>query len=60
MTLRGEVSLYKPGEKSFELKGRFTLPPEGKRMYFSHPVINNGILYIRAHNNLYVYSIKIE
>jgi outer membrane protein assembly factor BamB len=51
----GEVCLVDP--ESFEIKGEFKVK-KGKKEHFSHPVIKNGVLYIRRGNCLMAYDIK--
>lgn len=43
--------------ESFELKGSFKVQ-KGTKEHFSHPVIKNGVLYIRHGNALLAYDIK--
>lgn len=54
-TYDGDFGLIEPKDTNFELKSSFKIP--GK-MHFSHPVINDGRLFIRNHNNLWVYDIS--
>jgi outer membrane protein assembly factor BamB len=54
----GEVALAKPSKNGFAIISRFTIPC-GKAIYaFSHPVIFNGLLFIRYNNDLWLYKIK--
>jgi outer membrane protein assembly factor BamB len=43
--------------ESFELKGKFRIE-KGTKEHFSHPVIKNGVLYVRHGNTLLAYDIK--
>lgn len=43
--------------ESFEIKGTFKVN-KGTKEHFSHPVIKNGVLYIRHGNALLAYDIK--
>jgi outer membrane protein assembly factor BamB len=52
---RGQVCLVDPN--SFEIKGSFKVD-KGTNEHFSHPVIKNGVLYIRHGNSLLAYDIK--
>lgn len=53
----GMVSILKPTETQFEIKG--TVKVElGSEQHWAHPVICNGILYIRHGNTLLAYNIK--
>lgn len=51
----GKVCLVDP--QSFEIKGEFKVK-KGSKEHFSHPVIKNGVLYIRRGNTLMAYDIK--
>lgn len=53
----GDFGLLEPTGKEFIEKGYFKLP-KSKVLHISHPVINNGRLYIRFDKSLYVYSIS--
>ncbi|PKP21139.1 MAG: alcohol dehydrogenase [Bacteroidetes bacterium HGW-Bacteroidetes-21] len=56
---KGDFSLVKPGENSFEIisKIKITL---GSEYHWAHPVIKDGILYMRHGNVLIAYSLKPE
>lgn len=56
-TQRGEIALIKPLPGSFEIAGiaRVEL---GSDQHWAHPVINNGILYVRHGNAIMAYDIK--
>lgn len=51
----GKVCLVDP--VTFEIKGNFKVE-KGTKEHFSHPVIKNGVLYIRHGNTLLAYDIK--
>ncbi|PLX01884.1 MAG: hypothetical protein C0595_13135 [Marinilabiliales bacterium] len=51
----GKVCLIDP--ETFEIKGSFKVK-KGTKEHFSHPVIKNGVLYIRHGNALLAYDIK--
>lgn len=56
-TYNGEVALVKPLDKGFEVISKFKV--EGvKRDHIAIPVIDNGRLYIRYANSLWVYNIS--
>lgn len=55
--ISGEFGILKPTETGFELKGSFKVP-ENKRDHWAIPVINDGRLYVRYNNSLWVYDIK--
>lgn len=54
----GWMLLLQPGEKSFEVKGRFRLAEARERDAWAHPVIHQGRLYLRYHERLLCYDIK--
>ena len=54
----GWMLLLQPGEKSFEVKGRFRLVDARARDAWAHPVIHQGRLYLRYHERLQCYDIK--
>jgi hypothetical protein len=54
----GWMLLLQPGEKSFEVKGRFRLADARERDAWAHPVIHQGRLYLRYHERLFCYDIK--
>ena len=54
---RGNVCLI--DTESFEIKGTFKVQ-KGSKEHFSHPVIKNGVLYIRHGNALLAYDIKYK
>jgi outer membrane protein assembly factor BamB len=53
---RGELALLEPGKDGFTLRGR-TSVTHGSNQHWAHPVINNGVLYIRRGNALIAYKI---
>lgn len=54
---RGEMNLVKPGPDKMELISKFKIT-EGTKEHFSHPVIKDGVLYIRRGNALMAYDIQ--
>ena len=54
---KGEVNLIKPSPEKAELVSTFKIT-KGKLEHFSHPVINNGIFYLRHGSVLMAYNIK--
>lgn len=56
----GWMLLLQPGEKSFEVKGRFHLDDAKERDAWAHPVIHQGRLYLRYHERLHCYDIKAQ
>ncbi|MDB4583179.1 PQQ-binding-like beta-propeller repeat protein [Draconibacterium sp.] len=57
---RGTMNLVRATPEKFELKGEFKVPKGGEGMYWAHPVVCNGTLYIRHADKLYAYNIKQE
>jgi len=54
---KGDFSLLKPTEIGFEKCGSFKVSG-GSKIHCSHPVIDDGRLYIRHDNSLFVYNIS--
>lgn len=54
---RGELALVKPGDSGFEIKSE-TRVSLGSGQHWAHPVIDDGVLYIRHGNVLIAYNIK--
>ena len=53
----GEVALVRVTPERYEETSRFTLP-EGVGMFWAHPVVINGKLYLRHGQYLYCYKVK--
>lgn len=53
----GVVGLVEPTETEFIDRGSFKLPKRSE-LHIAHPVIHNGVLYIRYVNELFAYNIK--
>lgn len=54
---RGEMNLVKPDPAKMELISKFKITA-GTKEHFSHPVIKNGVLYIRHGKALITYNIR--
>ena len=54
---KGEVNLIKPAPEKLELISTFKIK-NGTLEHFSHPVINNGVFYLRHGKALMAYNIK--
>ncbi|MDR3011919.1 MAG: PQQ-binding-like beta-propeller repeat protein [Chitinispirillales bacterium] len=54
----GTMSLVRAQPDRFELVSSFEVPEGGRGAYWAHPVVSNGVLYLRHANNLYAYDIK--
>lgn len=55
---KGTMKLIKAQADKCEIVSRFKVPQGGKGMYWAHPVICNGRLYIRHSDKLFAYDIK--
>jgi hypothetical protein len=44
----------------YELRGEFKVPPGGESMYWAHPVVCGGRLYIRHGDKLFAYDVKMD
>jgi len=56
-TERGEMALVKPDTEKLNVVSRFTIE-KGTGEHWAHPVIHNGVLYVRRGNSLMAYKIK--
>lgn len=56
-TEKGEVNLINPKPEGMQLVSTFKVT-KGTKEFFTHPVIHNGVLYIRHGEALLAYSIK--
>ena len=56
-TQRGDVALVKADPEKMEISSQFKIT-KGTAQHWAHPVINNGILYIRHGDALMAYPIK--
>lgn len=54
---RGTVALVKPSREKFEIVSEFRIT-SGEGPHWAHPVIANGVLYIRHGSTLIAYKIK--
>ncbi len=57
-TETGEVALAKPHKEGFTVVSRFDIPVETVQYAFTHPVIYQGILYIRYRDQLWLYDVN--
>jgi outer membrane protein assembly factor BamB len=53
----GNIALVKPNPEKFEIVSSFKIPL-GSGVHWSHPVISNGILYVRHMDALMAFKIK--
>lgn len=54
---RGTVGLVQPNPEKFDVVSEFRIT-KGEGPHWAHPVINNGVLYIRHGNALMAYKVK--
>ena len=54
----GWMLLLHPGETQFEVKGRFRMAEARTRDAWAHPVIHEGMLYLRYHDVLHCYDVR--
>lgn len=54
---RGTVALVKPNPEKFEIISEFRIN-QGDGAHWAHPVIQNGVLYVRHGNAMMAYKIK--
>jgi outer membrane protein assembly factor BamB len=54
---RGEMALVNPNPEKFDLVSRFSVT-KGTGQHWAHPVVYNGVLYIRHGDALMAYRIK--
>lgn len=55
---RGVMALVKPTPEGFDIVSRFPLIEERKKDVWTHPVICDGRLYLRYHDELFCYDIR--
>ena len=53
----GTLALVPATPDSFTIVSRFQVPRGGEGMYWAHPVICGGRLYVRHADNIYAYDI---
>lgn len=57
---RGQVALLKPTPQGFETMGQFQLTDRRARDAWAHPVLLDGRLYLRFHDTLWCYDVKLQ
>lgn len=57
---RGNVGLLKANPEKFDLVSSFQIKQGNSGPFWAHPVIHNGVLYIRHTNALMAYDIKTK
>jgi outer membrane protein assembly factor BamB len=59
-TEEGPIVLIEPSRKEYIERGRFDQPDRTDKPAWAHPVIANGMLYIRDQDTLFCYDIKAK
>lgn len=59
-TETGEVALAKPDREGFAVISRFKIPAKTVQYAFAHPVLYEGILYIRYRDQLWLYDVTSQ
>jgi hypothetical protein len=54
----GWMLLIHPTETRFDIQGQFRLVETRERDAWTHPIIHDGILYLRYHDTLFCYDIR--
>ena len=57
---RGTMSLVEATPKAHRLAGSFKLPKGGDGLYWAHPVVCDGRLYVRHADKLFAYDIRAK
>ena len=55
---KGTMNLVKATDDKWEAAGSFRLPRGGKGLYWAHPVVCGGRLYVRHSDQLFAYDIE--
>jgi hypothetical protein len=55
---RGTMKLVRATPDKYELKGDFKVPSGGESMYWAHPVVCGGRLYVRHGDKIFAYALK--
>jgi outer membrane protein assembly factor BamB len=56
---RGQLGLFKPDGPKMEMISSFKIT-KGSKAHYAHPVICNGVLYVRHGTSLLAYNIKMK
>ncbi|OPZ21118.1 MAG: outer membrane biogenesis protein BamB [candidate division BRC1 bacterium ADurb.BinA364] len=54
----GTIELLEPGGDGFRVKGRMALLEKKKKDFWAHPVIQDGFLYLRYHDDMWRFDIR--
>jgi len=55
---RGSMGLVRPSPESHTVVSRFDLPKGGEGLWWAHPVVSDGRLYVRHGEFLYAYDVR--
>ncbi|MHC4642174.1 MAG: PQQ-binding-like beta-propeller repeat protein, partial [Planctomycetota bacterium] len=55
---QGEIALVRPNPEKLEIVSQFSLPKKEQGVFYAHPVVCGGRLYLRHGDFLYVYDIR--
>lgn len=55
---QGEAALLEISPEQFTVHGRYRIIDGGRKDVWAHPVIFNGLLYIRYHDKMWCYNIR--
>jgi outer membrane protein assembly factor BamB len=54
------MKLVRATPEKYVVSGEFKVPEGGESMYWAHPVVCGGRLYIRHADKLFVYNIRLK
>ncbi len=57
-TEKGPVSLVEVNSKAYKEISRFSQPDRTRYRAWSHPVVSNGILYLKDQDTLFAYDLR--
>jgi outer membrane protein assembly factor BamB len=57
---RGTIKLVRATPEKYEKSGEFKVPKGGESMYWAHPVVCGGKLYIRHGDKLFAYDVSLK
>jgi outer membrane protein assembly factor BamB len=57
---RGTIKLVSATPEKYEKSGEFKVPKGGNSMYWAHPVVCGGKLYIRHGDKLFAYDVSLK
>ncbi|UCG47819.1 MAG: PQQ-like beta-propeller repeat protein [Phycisphaerales bacterium] len=57
---KGTISLVRTGAAKWDPTGSFRLPRGGRGLYWAHPVVCGGRLYVRHSDQLFAYNVRTD